>query len=166
MSRNTGASFARSPASRSARYERRAVGERSACARSSARDLGHDLGVAALRGAALTVEPLLDALEIGHHELELERVEVACGVRLDPAVVERAQHHEDRVAVAQRAEHLARRDLRRASRPGGSARCTSSKPAGTTFFDFDIAARRSRRSSGTVAIADRGLVLARRRRAR
>ena len=36
--------------------------------------------------------------------------------------------------------------------PGGSARCTSSKPVGTTFFDSDITARRSRRSSGTVAI--------------
>ena len=47
--------------------------------------------------------------------------------------------------------------------PGGSARCTSSKPAGTTFFDSDITASRSSRSSGTVAIADRGLVLARRR---
>ena len=70
------------------------------------RDLTRDLGVAALRGAALTVEPLLDALEIGHHELELERVEIAGGVRLDPAVVERAQDHEDGVAVAYRAEHL------------------------------------------------------------
>src|SRR5947199_7038903 len=36
--------------------------------------------------------------------------------------------------------------------PAVSARWTSSKPAGTTFFDFDISASRSRRLSGTVAM--------------
>ena len=67
--------------------------------------------------------------------------------------------------VAQRAEELraepfARLRARAAAR-GARARSRS----GTTFFDSDIAASRSRRSSGTVAIADRGLVLARRRQA-
>ncbi len=35
--------------------------------------------------------------------------------------------------------------------PGGSARCASSKPAATVFFDFDISVRRRRRSSGRLA---------------
>src|SRR5258708_16038566 len=35
--------------------------------------------------------------------------------------------------------------------PGGRARCTSSKPAATVFFDFDISVRRCKRSSGRLA---------------
>ena len=60
VSRNTGASRARSPASSVGAAERRAVGERRVRP-FERRDLGHDLLVAALGGAALAVEPLLDA---------------------------------------------------------------------------------------------------------
>ena len=76
-------------------------------------DLGRDLLVAALRRPPLLVEALLDAREVGHHQLELERFEITGRVGGDPAVVERPQHHEDRVGVAQRAERLGAQPLTR-----------------------------------------------------
>ena len=85
------------------------------------------------------------------------------GIGLDPAVVERAQHDRGsrRSCAARRAP--SRPGLRPASSPGGSARCTSSKPGGTTFFDFDISASAVEPLVGQARDADRRLVLARRR---
>ena len=68
--------------------------------------LGGDLLVAALGRPPLPVEALLHAVEVGHDQLELERIEIAGRIGRDATVVEGPQHHEDRVAVADRAEHL------------------------------------------------------------
>ena len=51
--------------------------------------------------------------DVGEHELELERDEIAFGIGRDATVGERAQHDQDRVAVAQRAEELRAETLAR-----------------------------------------------------
>ena len=126
--------------------------ESTACARSSA-----------ATSAAISLSPLFAArrwrssrcstlVEVGHHELELERVEVAFGVGLDTAVVERAQHDRGsrRSCAARRAPW--RRDLRRASRRaaarGARARSRRARPSSTSTSPR----ARSSRSSGTVAM--------------
>ena len=138
--------------------------ERAACAFERG-DLGRDLLVAALRGAPLAVEPLLDAVEIGHHELELERVEIAGRVGGNAAVVERAQHHEDGVAVAHRSEHFRAQPFTRLET--GWEREVHELEAGRHHL------LRLRHGCETVEPLvgngrdpDRGLVLARRRKAR
>ena len=94
---------------------------------------------------------MLDAREVGHHELELERVEVAGGIGGDPAVVERPQHDEDRVAVAQRAEHLGAQALA-GLRAGRQREVHELEPGRTDLLRLRHRRERSRRSSGTVAI--------------
>ena len=148
---NTGARRARSPGFERRPRERRAVGERRVRPLERG-DLGRDLLVAALRRPALPVEPLLHARR-GRSSRARARA------RRDRRP-DRPRPRRRRTPAAPRGSRRSCAAIRAPSRPaphpascpGGSARCTSSKPGRTTFFDADIAASRSRRSSGTVAI--------------
>ena len=123
-------------------------------------DLGQDLLVAALRGPALARDALLDAREVGEHELELERGEIAFGIGRRP------RRRRTRAARSRIASQLRRAPRTLAPRPspgfepGGRARWTSSKPAATVFFDFDISVSAPQPLVGQARDADRGLVLA------
>ena len=128
VSRNTGASSARSSAVRSDAVDRRRRRRGSRAARSSAAiSPASDLSPLAAR--LLAVEPALDRREVGEHELELERVEVAArvGVAGDRRVLERPQHEEDGVAVAERAEEPVAQPLAACSRPSPARRCRRSR---------------------------------------
>ena len=127
-------------------------------------DLGHDLRVARLERLAMPREPVLDALDVGHDQIELDRGEVALGIGLDTAVGERAQHDEDRVGVAQRAEELRAEPFTglRARRQGEVHELEAGR--------HDLLRLRHRRQAveplvGNGRDPDRGLVLARRREA-
>ncbi len=107
VSRNTGASDRAIVGAQAGAVERRAFRQDRRSARSSTRDLGHDLRVTRLERLAVSRRAGFSTLvDVGHHELELDRGEVAFGVGLDTAVGERAQHDEDRVACC-----AARREL-------------------------------------------------------
>ena len=88
-------------------------------------------------------EPPLDRREVGEHELELERVEVGRGVGVagHRRVLERPQHVEDGVAVAERAEEPVAEPLAVLAPFTSAAMSTISKPVYTSFFECDISPR-------------------------
>ena len=116
VSRNTGASNARSSADRSRSVQRLALRQHR-LGSLERRDLGRERLVA-LERAPLLVEALLDRAEVGEHELVLERAQVARGV----VAVGGAHHEHERVGVAQRAEQPAPKPLARLGRQAREVR--------------------------------------------
>ena len=138
--------------------DRRAVGEQRVRLLEHL-DLGQDLLVAALGRPALRVEALLDARDVGEHELELERDEIAFGIGGDAAVGEGAQHDQDRVAVAQRAEDLRAESLARL-RPGRQGEVHELEARRDRLLRLRHLGERAQALVGEARHADRGLVLA------
>ena len=164
VSRKTGASRAISSASSAPRRIGRAVGEHHARLLQHL-DLGPDVLVAALGRPALAGQPLLDTCEVGEHELELERLEIALGIGLDTAVGERAQHDEDRVAVAQAAEELRAEALARL-RPRRQREVHELEARGDGLLRLRHVGESQQTLVGQARNTHRGLVLAGHRRAR
>ena len=122
------------PASRPARYSG-VPSDRIGSTRSSTSTSAITSGRRLQRLAVTRSSRFSTLLDVGHHELELDRGEVAVGIGLDSAVGERAQHDEDRVGVAQRTEELraeAFAGLRAGRRARGArARSRPARPSST-----------------------------------
>ena len=150
VSRNTGARRASS----SGENEPRRIGvpsESSVCAFSSDLHLGDDVLVAALRRPALAGR---GAARRSRGRRARARARTRRGRLRDRARPRRRRTRAARSGSRRSCASVPRNLAPRPSPgfdPGGSARCTSSKPAATVFFDFDISVRRRRRSSGRLA---------------
>ena len=100
------------------------------------------------------VESLLDGLEVGQGQLDLDDSQVFERVARagDVVVDERTQHEHDRVDLADVGEELVAQTLALATRLRRGRRCRPPATAAwTSVFVFDITASRSTRSSGTLA---------------
>ena len=97
----------------------------------------------------------LDGVEVGEHELGLDRLDVAQRVDAavhvhDVRVLEAAHHLEDRVRLADVGEELVAEALALATRRApGPAMSTNSTVAGTTRAECTIASSAASRASGT-----------------
>ncbi len=128
------------------------------------RDLGHHFGIARFQRLAVALDAALDGRDVGHDELELDRGEVALGIGLDTGLRERAQHDEDRVGVAQRAEELAAEPFARLG-AGRQREVHELEACGHDLLRLGHHRKAIETLVGDCRDSDRGLVLTRRREA-